>query len=89
MPALPPAAMLGLGYRFGGIKRMADIVGLSFAAEIFGAGRQFRFMEKCNPVSRGRWRARALLRAHCTLRVPRPGKWSVRQNSTSGLRRVG
>jgi enoyl-CoA hydratase/carnithine racemase len=36
-----PAAKLGLGYRFAGIKRLADIVGPSFAAEIFYTGRQF------------------------------------------------
>jgi enoyl-CoA hydratase len=36
-----PAAKLGLGYRFTGIKRLADIVGPSFAAEIFYTGRQF------------------------------------------------
>ncbi|HEV7441181.1 MAG TPA: enoyl-CoA hydratase-related protein, partial [Steroidobacteraceae bacterium] len=34
-----PAAKLGLGYRFAGIKRLADIVGPSFAAEIFYTGR--------------------------------------------------
>jgi enoyl-CoA hydratase/carnithine racemase len=36
-----PAAKLGLGYRFSGIKRLVDIVGPSFAAEIFYTGRQF------------------------------------------------
>jgi len=36
-----PAAKLGLGYRFAGIKRLADIVGPSFTAEIFFSGRQF------------------------------------------------
>ena len=36
-----PAAKLGLGYRFAGIKRLADIVGPSFAAEIFYTARQF------------------------------------------------
>lgn len=36
-----PAAKLGLGYRYAGIKRLADIVGPSFAAEIFYTGRQF------------------------------------------------
>src|SRR5262245_135014 len=30
-----PAGKLGLAYRFDGIKRLADIVGTSFAAEIF------------------------------------------------------
>ncbi len=36
-----PAAKLGLGYRFAGIKRLADIVGPAFAAEIFYTARQF------------------------------------------------
>jgi enoyl-CoA hydratase/carnithine racemase len=40
-----PAAKLGLGYRFAGIKRLADIVGPSFAAEIFFTGRQFSAQE--------------------------------------------
>jgi enoyl-CoA hydratase/carnithine racemase len=40
-----PAAKLGLGYRFSGIKRLIDIVGPSFAAEIFYTGRQFNAQE--------------------------------------------
>jgi enoyl-CoA hydratase/carnithine racemase len=36
-----PAAKLGLGYRYAGIKRLVDVVGPSFAAEIFYTGRQF------------------------------------------------
>ncbi len=36
-----PAAKLGLGYRFVGIKRLCDIVGPQFAAEIFYTSRQF------------------------------------------------
>ena len=40
-----PAAKLGLGYRFAGIKRLADIVGPSFAAEIFYTARQFTAQE--------------------------------------------
>lgn len=40
-----PAAKLGLGYRFAGIKRLAEIVGPSFAAEIFYTGRQFTGQE--------------------------------------------
>ncbi|HEV3183327.1 MAG TPA: enoyl-CoA hydratase [Xanthobacteraceae bacterium] len=36
-----PAAKLGLGYAFGGIKRLADVVGPSFAKEIFYTARQF------------------------------------------------
>ena len=58
-----PAAKLGLGYRFDGIKRLADIVGPSFAAEIFFTARQFSAQEalrwgsstaSCRPPS---WRA--------------------------------
>jgi len=40
-----PAAKLGLGYRFAGIKRLADVVGPSFTAEIFFTGRQFSAQE--------------------------------------------
>jgi len=40
-----PAAKLGLGYRFDGIKRLADVVGPSFAAEIFYTARQFSAQE--------------------------------------------
>jgi enoyl-CoA hydratase len=36
-----PAAKLGLGYGFPGIKRLADVVGPSFAKEIFFTARQF------------------------------------------------
>jgi enoyl-CoA hydratase/carnithine racemase len=36
-----PAARLGLGYRFAGVKRLADIVGPSFTAEVFFTARQF------------------------------------------------
>jgi len=36
-----PAAKLGLGYGFSGIKRLADVVGPSFAKEIFYTARQF------------------------------------------------
>ncbi len=40
-----PAAKLGLGYRYPGVKRLADIVGPSFTAEIFFTGRQFTAQE--------------------------------------------
>ncbi len=40
-----PAAKLGLGYRFEGIRRLSSIVGPSFAAEIFYTGRQFSAQE--------------------------------------------
>jgi enoyl-CoA hydratase/carnithine racemase len=40
-----PAAKLGLGYRYSGIKRLADLVGPSFTAEIFYTGRQFDAQE--------------------------------------------
>src|SRR5438105_763698 len=36
-----PAAKLGLGYSYPGMKRLVDIVGPSFAKEIFFTGRQF------------------------------------------------
>lgn len=40
-----PAAKLGLGYRFDGIRRLASIVGPSSAAEIFFTGHQFSAQE--------------------------------------------
>ena len=40
-----PAAKLGLGYRFNGIKRLADVVGPAFTAEIFYTARQFTAQE--------------------------------------------
>ncbi|MBX9812800.1 MAG: enoyl-CoA hydratase/isomerase family protein [Burkholderiales bacterium] len=40
-----PAGRLGLGYRFMGIKRLADVVGPSFTAEIFFTARQFTAQE--------------------------------------------
>src|SRR5207244_8096697 len=36
-----PAAKLGLGYGYPGIKRLADLVGPSFTKEIFYTARQF------------------------------------------------
>ena len=36
-----PAAKLSVGYRYDGLKRLADIVGPAFTAEIFYLGRQF------------------------------------------------
>ncbi len=40
-----PAAKLGLGYSYPGLKRLVDIVGLSFAMEIFYTARQFTAAE--------------------------------------------
>jgi enoyl-CoA hydratase/carnithine racemase len=40
-----PAARLGLGYRWGGVKKLVDIVGPSFAKEIFYTARQFSAAE--------------------------------------------
>jgi len=40
-----PAAKLGLGYGYPGLKRLVDIVGLSFAMEIFYTARQFTTAE--------------------------------------------
>jgi enoyl-CoA hydratase len=36
-----PAAKLGLGYGYGGLKRLSDVVGPAYTAEIFYTGRQF------------------------------------------------
>jgi len=40
-----PAAKLGLGYGYPGIKRLSDLVGPSFAKEIFFTARQFNAAE--------------------------------------------
>jgi enoyl-CoA hydratase/carnithine racemase len=40
-----PAAKLGLGYRFDGLKKLVDMVGPSFAKEIFFTARQFTAAE--------------------------------------------
>jgi enoyl-CoA hydratase/carnithine racemase len=40
-----PAARLGLGYGYSGLKRLVDIVGPSFAKEIFYTARQFDAQE--------------------------------------------
>ena len=50
-----PAAKLGLGYRYVGVKRLVDLVGPSFAKEIFFTGRQFTTTEALamNLINRG------------------------------------
>lgn len=40
-----PAAKLGLGYRYDGLKKLVDLVGPSFAKEIFYTARQFTAQE--------------------------------------------
>lgn len=40
-----PAAKLGLGYEYTGLKRLVDVVGASFAKEIFFTARQFDAQE--------------------------------------------
>jgi enoyl-CoA hydratase/carnithine racemase len=40
-----PAAKLALGYRFSGVKKLVDLVGPSFAKEIFYTARQFTAAE--------------------------------------------
>lgn len=40
-----PAAKLGLGYRYAGLKKLVDLVGPSFAKEIFYTARQFTAAE--------------------------------------------
>jgi enoyl-CoA hydratase/carnithine racemase len=40
-----PAAKLGLGYEFDGVKKLVDVVGPSFAKEIFFTARQFGAQE--------------------------------------------
>ena len=40
-----PAAKLGVGYRFNGIRRLTEVVGPQFTAEIFYTGRRFSAQE--------------------------------------------
>jgi len=40
-----PAAKLGLGYRYDGLKKLVDLVGPSFAKEVFYTARQFNAAE--------------------------------------------
>jgi enoyl-CoA hydratase/carnithine racemase len=40
-----PAAKLGLGYEFDGVRKLVDVVGPSFAREIFYTARQFTVQE--------------------------------------------
>ncbi|MFI4987073.1 MAG: enoyl-CoA hydratase [Alphaproteobacteria bacterium] len=40
-----PAARLGLGYRWGGVKKLVDLVGPAYAKEIFYTARQFSAAE--------------------------------------------
>lgn len=40
-----PAAKLGLGYQYGGVKRLVDVVGPAYAKEIFFTARQFDAQE--------------------------------------------
>jgi len=40
-----PAAKLSVGYRFAGIRRLAELVGPAYTAEIFYTGRQFTAQE--------------------------------------------
>ena len=40
-----PAARLGLGYRWGGVKKLVDLVGPAYAKEIFFTARQFTAAE--------------------------------------------
>src|ERR1700732_4899959 len=42
-----PAAKLGLGYSYAGLKRLVDIVGPALAKEIFYTARQFDAQEAC------------------------------------------
>ena len=40
-----PAARLGLGYQYGGIKRLSEVVGPAYAAEIFATARRYNAAE--------------------------------------------
>ncbi len=59
-----PAAKLGLGYRADGLKRLVDVVGPSFAKEIFYTARQFNPTEAIEMGLINRVVPRALLDAY-------------------------
>ena len=59
-----PAAKLGLGYRADGLKRLVDVVGPSFAKEIFYTARQFNPAEALEMGLINRIVPRALLDAY-------------------------
>ena len=61
-----PAAKLGLGYAYPGIKRLADIVGPSFAKEIFFTARQFDAAEALQMGLVNRVRPAAELESYVT-----------------------
>ncbi len=67
-----PAAKLGLGYGYNGLRRLIDIVGPAFAKEIFFTARQFDTAEAlrdgprqpCGPAGRARELREELRRDH-------------------------
>ena len=59
-----PAAKLGLGYRADGLKRLIDVVGPSFAKEIFYTARQFNPTEAVQMGLINRFVPRTLLDAY-------------------------
>jgi enoyl-CoA hydratase/carnithine racemase len=61
-----PAAKLGLGYAYSGIKRLADVVGPSFAKEIFFTARQFDASEALQMGLINRVRPVAEIRSYVT-----------------------
>ena len=59
-----PAARLGLGYRWGGVKKLVDLVGPSFAKEIFLTARHFTAAEALEMGLINRVRPEAELEAY-------------------------
>jgi len=59
-----PAAKLGLGYRGDGLKRLVDVVGPSFAKEIFYTARQFTAQEALTMGLINRLTPRSVLKAY-------------------------
>jgi len=59
-----PAAKLGLGYRADGLKRLVDLVGPSFAKEIFYTARQFTAAEALTMGLINRQMPRSMLKAY-------------------------
>jgi enoyl-CoA hydratase/carnithine racemase len=84
-----PAAKLGLGYGYAGLKRLVDIVGPSFAKEIFYTARQFdahpqlcdqRISRQTRPaaVAIGKW-------MHRDQAVMESNRYFVRRKKRAGM----
>lgn len=81
-----PAALLGLGYAYEGVKRLVDLVGPSFAKEIFYTARQFDAAEALTMGLVNRVLPRAELDAYCadyTRRISENAPLTIRAVKTA------